>query len=797
MKRYSKICILALGTVACAALPSCGETKVDDNVASIKIVSDSIRTSFTQGATVSYNNLAIDLFNSSNGKIKTLKWSENKDSISYTTIDTSVIAKDQVFTVTYVEGEKSFSDSTTYSIVDAYSLSSWAANSNYTYTTAYLANSKISTDEDKLENGFMKKGTFYVGNMNEVDLLPELNGLNKETYEAITLTSIPAGASVKLSQNGSEVAVENYIENANTFVKNGKLKFKSNVTGSFKVTLSYSGLADIVYDVTVVDAYNVSKATDMFAFFTSTNSYPYSGTAPAVKAYKEKMRLPDAESLVIQNDITIGKSDLPDCFYWQKGECDAAVEGSLKDWIRIFDHEFKTANSTSTIYGNLHRISFNTDETSEEAFPYILTEFMEGIAQQAGRPVSSHASLFYGSYIKETNPDPFNCTLKFVDLQGTGNAGVSEDSDISKNGPMFLKTEIDSDFDNVLISKFYMAAMVDAGGDLDTDKKIDDRYISPSASFSSCRIKDSGNASAYVYGSGTLNITNTEMVKAGGPLLFLNPLVEKLPSNAADVATFEPTTSVKVNIDDNSFLSNYTAGKGGWFDAYQGASSLAASLQSMDALFTPYSMSFLAEKNSVKKFNLLMVDLPIAGNDSLNLPSITKGGVNVTVKKGNNVVYSTLDGYSDVIAAYAAIATATASGDATSIANAYSEYCDKVSGSFFGNNLAYANIANEITFATTTSDGSHEFAMVNQTSEGIPFLCDSEYALKSGFSQMGAPVTVPSTHVPGEAIKTEGYLAGTINGSASQVYGSSVAASPLSYTGVANYGILLGQYHKI
>ncbi len=806
MRKISKLTILTLGAIASACLASCGpdasdssdHSSVQQTLTSIKIVSGSIKTSFSQGATPNYNNLAINLLDQDEKKMDTLKWVDNKDKITFTEIDTSELATDKVFTVTYNDGQNEFTDTLKYNVVEAYTLSSWAANPNYSYTTGYQANNKISTDEDNLEKGFMKTATFYVGNMNSVNLLPELNGLNKETYEVTELTSIPTGATVKLVSEGQDLVVDSYIENADSFIKDGQLKFKDGVTGSFAITLSYSGLQDIVYNVEVVDAYNVSKATDLYAFY--TNNTNDSSIFTPVHEFKKELGLPDADNIVIQNDITIGKNDIPSAFIWQEN-CDEVVKGSLKDWIRLYEHQFDDANETATVYGNLHKISFNTDEDDENMFPYVITDSQEGIAQSESKPISCHASLFYGTY--GANQDPFNCQIIFKDLQASGNNGVDDTATTAKKvGPMFLKSEVNSKFDNVLVNSFYMAAMADGpyswyeNGVKKYGKQIDGVFIDPKIEIDSCRFNDSANAALYFFGQSKGDIKNSDITKAGGPLIFTNPQIEPLPDDVISALSYAPTFSTEVNIDENSFLSNYTAGKGGWFDAYS-ASAIAGNLQSMDGLFTPYGMSFLRTKNDVKKFNLILVNLPISGEEALALPSLDEGCTNVTIKKGNNVVYSTLDGYQEVMTAYAALATATQSAaSAEELATLYQAYADAISSSFYGNNLAYADIKNEMVFAATNGEGKHEFGIVNvDQSSGQYYLCSSDYAIKAGMAAASIPVTVPSSYQPGETMKSAGFLSATINGNI--VYGSSQLTTPTAYNGANNYGVILGDYHAI
>ncbi len=789
MKKAKHAPLLVLGALALVggALTSCGESGKDLTVDSIKIVSGSIKSSYYLDATPSYENLAIDLFNVSKEKIKTLKYAENKTAISFTAIDTSSLGEGKVFTVTYVEAEKNFQDTMTYNVTNSFAFESWSENSNYGQTMDVIANEKISSDEDNLENGFMKKGEYYIGNLNAANLLPDMTAVDRTTFDTLTLDAIPEGASAKLKKGEEEVTIGDYVENVSSFLKDGKLKFKDTVEGEFTLTLSYPGLDDINYVMNVVKAYNVSEAIDLFALDSATPTYPYyENVSTPMKAFKEDHNLPYVDALVIQNDITIGKSDLPSFYYWTAEEgADKAVVGSLKDWLHIINYNFDEANEKAIIYGNSHLLSLNDKENDPEAIPFIKTDSSEGKAQEANKPISSHASLFYGLADYE-NVDTRDCKFHIQDLQLTGNMGVSEDETIQNGGPMLLKTEADVEYDNVLVSKFYMAIMADGSCVGGGDKKYSDgSHVSPTLTVKNSRLRDSFNAAAYIYGSGNIDIKNSELVKAGGPLLFLNPGCELLPSDASSVMAYAPATAVEADIDAASFLSNFTAGKGGWFEAYEGASAMAGSLVSANQLFSPYSMSFIREKNGVSKFNLLMVNLPSSGGESLSLDS-NKGGVNVNVRKDGKTVYSTMEGYMDTM--QAAFAYAQASDDASK-AMAAANYIDKLSGTFFGNNLAYCTTPQETVFVTTTADGTHEFAPLYQDStSGNPFLASSAYLIKSGFGLDGGSPT------PSDNIKAAGYLAASINDVNAQAGG---ASDPLSYKGVANYGVILGDYHAV
>ena len=334
--------LLGLSSLALASLASCQNNK-DTNVATIRIVDGSIKTSYILNSEVDYSTLKIHTLNAADQIISTLVAKDNKDKITYTDIDTSALTDGKVFTVTYKEGDKTFSTSMNYNVTNIkYEITSWMPNQNYTATTSTKGNNKLSTTADKLETGLMEDGKYYIGNNNAVDLLPVIKAINPNNpLDNIDLDTIPDGVQVKLTQGTNKLALEDYLENVNELKSKGIVKFKNTVTGDFTLTLSSSDQdAVIKYDMHVVDAYNVSTPNDIFAIDNGIGcgDMGQDGTfTEKLKAYKTANGLPNAKGLVFQNDITIGLSDVPAFYMWGDKEgnrkpTNAGVNNSLVDW---------------------------------------------------------------------------------------------------------------------------------------------------------------------------------------------------------------------------------------------------------------------------------------------------------------------------------------------------------------------------------------------------------------------------------------------------------------------------------
>lgn len=782
--KKTRLSVLMLSLIMTgASLASCGnnESTKDEKIESIAIVEDSIAKTYTIGSKVDYSKLSIQTFNAAKEVVSTLKASENKDKITYTTIDTSTLTEKRTFEVELkVEGTV-YKTSMDYKVIDIqYELNDWIANENYTRTVTTTGNNKLTDpDSSTYENGFIKAGTYYVGNENAVNLMPTITGLNPDNpMDIVTLEKMPADTTFTLkNESGEKVELESALEFIDELKTKGTVKFKKDVTGKFTLTLANPSLSnEISYQINVVSAYNVNKAIDMFALNNSLNCGNYGGAFnEKMKAFKEENNLPETTNgLVFQNDITFNRSDVPSFYMWQKDEAnDASVVGSLKDWLGLIDHRFTKDNEEVTVYGNCHRLMINDDENDKNAFPYILTDSTNGDRQEANKPISSHSTLFYSDYA--TGVDPETCTLTFKDFEMSGNMGVSDESNITKGGPMLAKGIVNMNFDNVIASKIYMPAMIEG-----QVARPDSGYYSVTLNINDCRFRDLFNAGVYVYGNGKVNINHSEMMKSGGPLLFLNPTTEELPAYPNDLSKLAKTV---VNIDESSVLSNYTQGQGGWFDAYNGASAIAGKIANLDGLFNlQCQTSYMKkDKNGVNKFDFWMVMLPI-NDESIELP-VNKGGTNVEVNVGGKNVYSTLSGRDLVFTKALALAQAQTPENILAYVNA-------LTSTDFGNNLAYASVANEVTFKVVDEEKNAHYAALNATSEGSYYLCDSQYLI---LSTLGMDVSSLSSAPHTSFSDANKAIALTVNGAASAVN----PQDPSTMKGVCNYGLLLGNYHKL
>lgn len=775
-------CLTLLSFVGCGGNNTSSSEK-DNKVNSIEIVKNSIQKTYSVGDIVSYSSLAINTLNAKKEVIQTLKASENK-SITYTTIDTSKIATG-TFEVTYTENEQTFTTSMEYSVNDVqYTLVNWMPNDTYTSCVSYKANSKISTSEENPEQGFIETPKYYIGNDNAVDLLPKMTSVNPNNpLDTKTIYEIPSNVTFTLTNAQNETLdLSSYLDNVSDLKKKGLVKFKDSITGEYTLKLSSPDQdQDITYTLNVVDAYNVTKPKDVFAL--DNCKWSFYSTQDKLREYKTENNIPDAKGLVFQNDITFNKCDLPSFFFWGDDATADSVKGTYKDWQGLINYYFEETG-TVNVFGNAHKFMLNDSTTDEDAFPLIVTDSQQGEVQQTGKPISSHASIFY-STTPNSGVDAENCVLNIQDLEFSGNMGVSSDDEITTGGPMFIKSQTSSSFKNVIVSKTYIAYMLD-------NWTIDGIYHDNHATIENCRFRDLANGALYIYKNGKVTIKNSDLLTTGGPLIFINPVTQFIPTYTSAEQfqkKLNELVSTDVEIDDKSFLSNYTAGTGGWFAAYSGAEAYSASIKALSPIMQgQFQMDFL---NSNNKFNFISFVLPISTYEGLGL-SNDAGGINVNVTIGGKKVYSTLDGILDNYSKAFAYASATAGSQEQQAA--LLSYVDTLSSTDFGNNLTFAGVSSANTFKVIDSEGKNYYGLVNTDGNGNYWIENTKYTILNSLGLDQNTISAMGVNkLAGDAFKKSGYLSANLNS-------VTLAGGPTDITnfkGVCNYGLILGDYHSI
>lgn len=636
MKKMKKMMLSVLPLILLAPnMAGCGRSEqtssvVEDVDVSRIALSDGTSFIFEQHFVTENNpdatlvGLSIDTYNKENQKVKTIKYEDDPKAFSYSKINTDTIGDNFSFTLTYTKGGNKFDVVVPYS-VKAARIKSWSLNKEYAdwQSTNKTVNPAMNITEKGNDFPFMKVSKFYVGNQNVMNLFPVCQARDIENVLGID-TLKESDVEIELYQYSAEESVHHlgnkanlveYLDNVSLLKTKGTLKFKEGKTGSFVLVFKYTGsgtktdFPDLYYELEVTDGYNINEAKDLFVLSNDDVDDDYVSEAPGnndnqVRKWKEDNHLPTFEKKyhrgIIQKNLVLTGDDIPDTYIWGKGldsegkkeVCNDTIKGSLKDYSFLIKRTFiptdvNTEYANVDVYGNFHTLSIDEDK-----FPKILKEGTDdGTAE--GAKVEGHSTLFGSVYSSpEENGDDGNihCNYNLHDLHLLGNQGVSKE-DNGKTGLIALKHYSNATIDNCLVNRFYNAVVA--------CKSSDDNGGHTLFSTNDSRYRDTYNSMLFGWNSAAINIQNSELQGAGGPLIFAQCHMDDNAGYPDWGGITSPNLTKVVpgvlTIDDKSYLNNPVAGVGGWFKQYN-----AEDLFSTQ--FKPYNKQLLAATGNKTSF---------------------------------------------------------------------------------------------------------------------------------------------------------------------------------------------------
>jgi hypothetical protein len=464
------------------------------------------------------------------------------------------------------------------------------------FQTSLKAVSAVKNIQTGEKYPFEEKTSFFVGTQNATSLFPTVTPDDESVAYIDTLD--PTKVSVSLADStGTALTLSDYMLEADiaALKSKGQVKFIEGKTGSFKLTLSYangviSTLPNIVYDIKVVDGYNINQAKDLFVLNNDDVDGDKSGgegpkgNDEIIRQWKKDQGIPFDKNYhvgIFQKDIVLNKADIPSDYIWDstRDGCLAALDGSLKDFSYLVKHTFLTTDTADelnfAVYGNYHKLSLGTD------FPFIIREGLDAAGGITGNMVEGHATIFGSTseWVGDDVPLVNKASVKIQDLQGIGNEGISTDSDGLKTGVLFFKPWVDSTIENCVLTNYYNTVVY--------ANPYPAKAIQPVGNIVSSRLNNTFNASIFNWNSNKVEITNSEIMNAGGPLIFNQSSREfdytKL-GITSDISA--KTVTATIDVDSTSYLENWVAGQGGWFKQYSAESAVTA-LKQVNLLLMP------------------------------------------------------------------------------------------------------------------------------------------------------------------------------------------------------------------
>ena len=526
---------------------------------------------------------------------------------------------------------------------------------------------------------------------------PELEFYNRDVLYTVGTTNgyrfLPVVTA--LDESGEELPLDKVETTFKLFRKEGASEVE--ITGS-NLDIYLSSVEDNVYyftpaaehetfrlEVTLSDRYVVideemSRTVEQtFRVVSGYNAYDVLGLSVLdncnVKAWssikehkfpwdngKKVSEFTDVEQVILHNNVTIKAEDLPAIYFWKEGE-HAAKEGSVgyddaksrspeglrdyltgslkeiylgEDWEHGDNHQrglFVT--SGIGLSGNFLKIDYeaNVNKNGQRGL-YIVHDFNQTDKDNLRTYPETHYSLI--SFRKEGIKATDNGNFTVENVYFVGQTSKTEHDDIPA-GLMMIASNVDElKVNNVIGAKWFCNLTLDG---------VDNAHLN----ISNSKMYDSFSQMVFSRRSVEINVTNSEMKRAGGPIMIIHTRTGSGDSSV---------TNTVVNVDSTANMESWLTGNEMWFTI----NNLPAS--DIVPMFGVASMSDSAVNthyNVDNKVNLIAVVIPNPGDVFDNQKTI-KGTINV-----GEAVYSMDDAVFNSLLAVSEIASAGAQAAANTI----------------------------------------------------------------------------------------------------------------------------------
>ena len=577
------------------------------------------------------------------GATKTLEYSMIADEVTFTGYDTSV-AGNQTVTITLgtLTTSHDITVVTNNGVVLGFEMPETIARrqiTQNTYTDYFDPN-----DADHKKGFAEVNHTYVVGNQNEWKFMPKasvyVDGQQKEPETIHTSVKLYTGAEATDTALISDENLANYVTIDNLNYQTYKFTAAAAEQGIFTIRVEPYGNTDsrfvLTFTIKVINGYNVYNTKD-FSILDNMDGASSDDNNAAGKwttwrnqndvEFYNNITPNDVSAIVLQSNLNITAADVPSVQFWDKDSKNGNLtleqaiaqnvdlstynyfKGSVKDrmgGLYDFDHgdvysEFvytrKVDNGTFTIEGNYYRLSI-------EDYPrvqYITADgsVFHGGEENKGTPITTHATMF-SFQGKEDSTQAMTTHFVMRDINLMGNAGRTENVQDSGGLLGIKKKNAEMTIENVLSQKWFINFMNDEGDKTNDKYNSEEWNYANSLTLKKVNVFDSYNTLIYNW-SGALNIEDSNIIGAGGPVMICDHVGNKQDTGAGGSIS-------QVTIKD-SVLQSWVAGTEGWFVSY-GATALATAIKATDASYATMSnntKTILKEKNGVTLMNLIAV----------------------------------------------------------------------------------------------------------------------------------------------------------------------------------------------
>ena len=367
--------------------------------------------------------------------------------------------------------------------------------------------------------------------------------------------------------------------------------------------------------VTVVNGLNIYEAWEL-NYITNYNEFDFKGEAgidmtqveivDKFLATKGATRPEKLEGIVLHNDLTIEREDLPAEYF-----LDSNRDGEFWDYLSLFSHDNDSESKTFGVYGNYFTI-----------YTYKLPNVCESGTGNQGDLVSNGQLFMFTRTLPKENPETFDYSQYSFKMS---NLYLKDDNPSSDNAEMAgrdmrgliamkLLHQV-CDIENIRVEAFYISFFVN--GDFTVANVNESKFYNSWQNhiylWCDNRLQSANDEPLENYVPATLNITNSEVTKSGGPIIIAqSPNLDK-PKQAK--------SGPRVSIDENTEIWTYVTGEEAWFKGMY-ATQIAQEIKALGYLFQrDFGSTYITQigengesSGGAVFMNILMVNL-MSGTD--------------------------------------------------------------------------------------------------------------------------------------------------------------------------------------
>lgn len=479
-------------------------------------------------------------------------------------------------------------------------------------------NDTIASTSATNENAFYLGSTdnaYTVGDDNAFVFKPRLSLISKNGTEVVEAEDYNVNLTVSIMSHGEWMPVED--DTYFTF-QNFEFDFTEAAIGNqFKIEMTPADfeqdmygnpVQSISFNFVVEDGWNAYTADDLARInlvsdsvrqqlqsndFARSHSQPifYENGVYVEKYYYDIWEnyflskgysadeLVSVNAVYMHNDITVTPQDLPSDYFVTTGEAGAytKADGSLRDFSFIYSHHL---DEDFMFNGNYFTLDVSAIPLGYSNNGTIFTSDADIIA--------GHSAVFAISGLLDntTTERAYFKNLNAIGNTGEVQSGATEDAEDAAGGLILLKSMHGTTEVSNSIAKQFLIAWFAESSQLDANNTTDrgNMYIDYVKTY------DCFNSGLFAYASEQNEISNSEMKRFGGPIIFIASEAENTEE------TSDRERKAGVSIDEATILENYVSGTEPWFTV-MGANQIAPLIMGMNPTMIDNTGSSLVYNN--------------------------------------------------------------------------------------------------------------------------------------------------------------------------------------------------------